>query len=156
MSLTYDQKSEIRLAFDEAFVPAEQRRDRRIAYRVEADICGWKRNREGEPFRIRIDDFSTGGVKLIHTSKLNAGNQYLLSVPRKNLPALVVLMTVIWCKRQADETFQIGMELSSVMDRTHMGELYDALQAPPRVTSPRLKFMLLLFGIVGLTTTLII
>ena len=61
VSLTYDQKSEIRLAFDEAFVSPERRRSTRIAYQVAAQISEWKRNRESEPFAVQIEDFSPTG-----------------------------------------------------------------------------------------------
>jgi len=50
MPLTYDQKSEIRIAFDEAYIPADRRRDLRVKYRVEAQICSWQNNKQGLPW----------------------------------------------------------------------------------------------------------
>src|SRR4051812_1930442 len=37
MSLTYDQRSEIRMAFDEAYVPPERRRAARVKHQVDAE-----------------------------------------------------------------------------------------------------------------------
>src|SRR5438552_11767436 len=154
MSLTYDQKSEIRMAFDEAFVPPERRRDTRLRMRVDAQICPWKDNRQGEPFTVRIEDFSPGGVGLSHARPLAAGSEYLLRVPRPNMDELVVLLSVRRSKPQEDGNFHIGMELSSVMDRTSLGQLIDALKGHPRRNW--WKGFLLLFGIVGIGSAMIL
>src|SRR4051812_14658136 len=97
-NLTYDQRSEIRLAFDEAFVPPERRRDLRVQFRVEAQICPWKKNKQGEPFTIQIEDFSPGGVGISHNEPLPIGNEYLLRVPRVDMEELVVLLSVVRCR----------------------------------------------------------
>ena len=148
MSLTYDQKSEIRMAFDEAFVPPERRRDCRVQHRVEAQICPWQKKRQGEPFTVRIEDFSPGGVGLSHSEPLKIGNEYLLRVPRPDMDELVVLLSVVRCRPMDDGTFHVGMELSSVMDRTSMGQLIDALNNKPKRS--RWKLFFVIFGIVGL------
>ena len=36
----------------------DRRRDTRIKYRVDAEICAWHHNKQGDPFRVRIEDFS--------------------------------------------------------------------------------------------------
>jgi c-di-GMP-binding flagellar brake protein YcgR len=154
MSLTYDQKSEIRMAFDEAFVPPDRRRDMRVRLRVDAQICPWKKNRQGEPFTVRIEDFSPGGVGLMHAEPLPIGSEYLLRVPRPQMDELVVLLSVVRCRPMEDRTFLIGMELSSVMDRTSMGQLIDALQGPPRRSWWKILF--LLFGIAGIGSAMIL
>jgi len=155
MSLTYDQKSEIRMAFDEAFVPEpERRRDLRVKTRVEAQICAWKKNKQGEPFTVRIEDFSPGGVGLLHPTPLPTGSEYLLRVPRPEMDELVVLLQVVRCKPLEDGNFHVGMELCSVMDRTSMGQLIDALKGPPK---PRWwKICFLLFGIVGIGSAILL
>ena len=154
MSLTYDQKSEIRMAFDEAFVPAERRRDCRVRHRVEAQICPWLKNRQGEPFTVQIEDFSPGGVGLSHNEPLKIGSEYLLRVPRPDMDELVVLLSVVRSRPMDDGTFHVGMELSSVMDRTSMGQLIDALKGPPK---PRWwKICFLLFGIAGIGAVLLV
>jgi c-di-GMP-binding flagellar brake protein YcgR len=152
MSLTYDQKSEIRMAFDEAFVPADRRRDARYKLRVEAQICPWKKNQQGEPITVRIEDFSPGGVGLIHPEPLSVGSEYLLRVPRPEMDELVVLLSVVRCKPLAEGNFLLGMELSSVMDRTSLGQLIDALKGPPRRS--RWKLFFIAFGIVGICSAM--
>ena len=150
MSLTYDQKSEIRMAFDEAYVSPERRRHIRVKHQVTAEICPWSKGKQGAGFPIQIDDFSPTGVGLNHSTELPAGSQYLLKVPRPEMPELVVLLTVVRCVGLNDGTFQIGMELSSVMDRSVMGEFFDAITPPQPVMSRRIKILFLLLGIAGL------
>ena len=156
MPLTYDQKSEIRIAFDEAYVPPDRRRDIRVKYRVDATICAWKRNRQGEPFSVRIEDFSPGGVGVIHTEPLDLGNEYLIQVPRPNADDLVVLLTVVRCKQLEDGTYLLGMELSSVMDRTNLGQFVDALNTRRRITSRRTKVLFITLGVFSIGMSMLI
>ena len=156
MPLTYDQKSEIRIAFDEAYVPPDRRRDLRVKYRVEAELAPWVRNRQGEPLRVRIEDFSPGGVGVVHTGPLDLGNEYLLKVPRPGLDELVILLSVVRCHRLEDGTFLAGMELSSVMDRTNMGQFVDALNTRRRLTSRRTKVLFLMLAIFSLSMTMLL
>jgi len=153
MSLTYDQKSEIRMAFDEAFVPEERRRDTRMRHRVDAQIAPWKRNRQGEPFIVRIEDFSPGGVGLTHTDGLPLGSEYLLRVPRPHADELILLLSVVRCVPVEDGSFHIGLELSSVMDQTSVGSLIDAMRPPPSRLGKRTKLLFVLFGIAGICAT---
>ena len=156
MSLTYDQKSEIRIAFDEAYVPADRRRDLRIKYRVDAQICSWQDSRQGLPFGVRIEDFSPTGVGLVHHSPLDVGSEYLIKVPRPNSEELIILLTVARCKQQEDGTYLVGLELSSVMDRAHMGTFVEQLQTHRRGASRRLRWLVIVFGILGIGTSLLI
>jgi len=156
MPLTYDQKSEIRIAFDEAYVPADRRRDLRVKYRVEAQICSWQNNKQGVPFTVRIEDFSPSGVGLIHTAPLDLGSEYLIKVPRPNAEELIVLLTVVRCTQQEDGTHLVGLELSSVMDRTHMASLLNALSTHRRSSNRRLRWLVIVFGIVGIGASLLV
>ena len=156
MPLTYDQKSEIRIAFDEAYVPADRRRDLRVKYRVEAQICSWQNNRQGVPFTVRIEDFSPTGVGLVHSAPLDLGSEYLIKVPRPNAEELIVLLTVVRCVRHVDGSYLIGLELSSVMDRQHMGSFVNALQTRRRsVASSKLRWLVIMFGVIGIAVSLL-
>ena len=156
MPLTYDQKSEIRIAFDEAYIPADRRRDLRVKYRVEAQICSWQNSKQGLPFTVRIEDFSPTGVGLVHTAPLDLGSEYLIKVPRPHYDDLIILLTVVRCKQLEDGTYLVGLELSSVMDRSHMGQFVNTLQARRRGTSRRLRWLVIAFGIVGIAASMLI
>ena len=154
-TLTYDQKSEIRLAFDEAFVAPERRRSLRVKYQVEAQITQWHGRQQGLPFVVRIEDFSPTGVGMVHGAELPLNSQYLLKVPREKWGDLIVLMTVVRCEPREDGTFLIGLELSSVMDQAVLEKFVSGINGP-RVTSRRTRTLLILLGIFGLGLALLI
>ncbi|MEA2736611.1 MAG: hypothetical protein QOE14_3062 [Humisphaera sp.] len=156
MPLTYDQKSEIRIAFDEAYVPADRRRDLRVKYRVDAKICAWHNNQQGVPFTVRIEDFSPTGVGLIHNAPLDLGSEYLIKVPRPGAEELVVLLTVARCKQLEDGTYLVGLELSSVMDRSQMGQFVNARQTRRRGASRRTRWVVIAIGATGIGLSLLI
>ena len=148
--LTYDQRSEIRMAFDEAFIEPERRRDVRIKHKINAEICPWKGGRPGLPFNVAIEDFSPTGVGMIHTSSLEAGDEYLLRVPRKEASDLVLVLTVVRCKEQDNGQHLIGLELSSVVDQSALTEYVESLGPTDRRTSKRTKMLLCMLGIFGI------
>jgi hypothetical protein len=154
-TLTYDQKSEIRLAFDEAFVSPERRRSLRIKYQVEAQITEWRRGPHGLPFAVQIEDFSPTGVGMIHNAELPQGSHYLLKVPRQQFGDLIVLMTVVRSVQREDGNWQIGLELSSVLDQATLEKFVKDLD-PNRLTSRRTRFLLLALGVLGIGTALLI
>jgi c-di-GMP-binding flagellar brake protein YcgR len=156
MPLTYDQKSEIRIAFDEAYIPADRRRDLRVKYRVEAQICSWQNSKQGLPFTVRIEDFSPTGVGLVHTAPLDLGSEYLIKVPRPHYDDLIILLTVVRCKQLEDGTHLVGLELSSVMDRSHMGQFVNTLQTRRRGTSRKLRWLVILFAAIGIGISLLL
>ena len=156
MSLTYDQKSEIRMAFDEAFVPIDRRRELRIRHQVAAQIFPWNQNAQGRPLAVQIEDFSAIGLGLVHFTPMGIGDDYLLTIPRSGSNDLVVVISVVRCVRRSDGHYHIGLELSGVMDRSKAGELVDALRAGRRITSRKTKLLFLLFGIVGIGSSLLI
>ena len=156
MPLTYDQKSEIRMAFDEAYVPSERRRDIRVRHRVDAEISAWTRGRPGRAFHVRIEDFSPGGVGVVHDQPMEQGTEYLIKVPRPGADDLVVLLTVVCCRRLEDGTHWVGMELSSVMHRHSMGQLADALNTRRRLTSRRTKVLFIMLGMFSIGMSMLI
>lgn len=157
MSLTYDQRSEIRMAFDEAFVEPERRRSARIKHQVPAEVFEWKRGKLGASFGVQIDDFSPSGAGFAHHLPLPVGMQYLLRIPRPESDELLVLLTVVRCLQQAESQFQIGLEISSVMTRTAKGQLMDAINdGGGQVTSRRTKLLFLVLGISGIGVSLML
>ena len=155
MGLTYDQRSEIRMAFDEAFISPERRRSVRFTHHVDADIYEWKKGRQGLPFVVRIEDFSPAGVGMVHGTAMPVDRQYLIKVPRPQWGELIVLMTVVRCDKKDNGQFNIGLEISSILDQTVVDKLVDVLPGP-RVTTKRTKLLLLLFGISGIGISLIL
>lgn len=156
MSLSYDQRSQVRLAFDEAYVPSERRRDLRIRHRVDIELTPWEKGQCGRPFPSNVEDFSPTGVGISHSSPIKPGEMFLLNIPRRGTAALTVLLTCVRCSQREDGSYQIGMELSDVVDQPDAGQFVDAMRRRRRLTSRRTKILLLILGIYGLGISLLI
>jgi c-di-GMP-binding flagellar brake protein YcgR len=148
MSLTYDQKSEIRMAFDEAYVPADRRRSIRVKHQVPAEIVPFKKGRPGAALNVQIEDFSPVGVGMIHSSPLELGSDFLLKVPRAEYNDLLVLLTVARCIKRDDGNWQIGLEITSVLTRPIESLSNDSAEAVGMTQST--KFLMALLAVLGL------
>lgn len=156
MSLTYDQRSELRLAFEEAYVPDDRRRACRVKHRVEAKLAPFQ-GRKAPPIEVTIEDFSTTGVGLIYRQPLKVGAKYLLEVPRPDLRPIWVLLTVARTRPMDDGTFGVGLEASEILDPGNFktnpftGENIQTGSCTMRAITKRTKILFLLFGIAGLS-----
>jgi len=115
MALSYDQMSELTIAFQEAHIPADRRRSQRIKQRIAAEISEWENNRVGRTFGVTVEDFSTTGVGFVHSGRLKPGGQYLLEIPRPGQRPIAVLLTVVRCNELDGGLFSTQMEVSELM-----------------------------------------
>jgi len=156
MSLTYDQRSELRYAFEEAYVEPERRRACRIRHRVVARIAPWNGRRpRGDALQVTIEDFSTTGVGLVHTQALRQGDRYLLEVPRADKKPIWVVLRVARCLPMDDGTYGVGLEAIELLDAsTFNGNPFAVIanlsRTAVRVTTRRTKVLFLMFGIFGI------
>src|SRR5207253_1331973 len=77
MSLTYDQRSELRYAFEEAYVEPERRRACRIRHKVVARLAPWNGSRpRGHAIQVTMDDGTFGigleAMEIIDSSQFNS------------------------------------------------------------------------------------
>jgi hypothetical protein len=155
MSLTYDQRSELRYAFEEAYVEPERRRACRIRHKVLAKLAPWNGHRpRGHAIEVTIEDFSTTGVGLIHTQKLRENDHYLLEVPRADKKPIWVVLRVARCLPMDDGTFGVGLEAIELVDAGSLNcnpfvVIADLGRKAMRVTTRRTKVLFMTFGIVG-------
>jgi hypothetical protein len=110
MALTYDQVSEIRMAFQEAHVPSDRRRSQRVRHHVPAEITEWENNKAGRSFGVTIDDFSMTGVGIMHSGKLQLGKKYLLEIPRPGKRPLPIVLKVVRCAQTDGGMFEAKLE----------------------------------------------
>src|SRR5437762_12784808 len=109
MGLTYDQMSELNIAFQEANVPSDRRRSQRVKQRIAAEISPWKDNKAGMAFGVTIEDFSTTGVGIVHSGRLKLGSQYLLEIPRPGGQPLRAIFTTVRCSEIDGGLFTVRM-----------------------------------------------
>ena len=153
MTLSYDERSEIRWAFEEAYVEPERRRACRVKHKVPAKISPWKgKPRAVNPLEVTIEDFSTTGVGLIHTEALRIDDRFLLEVPRPERSPLWVVLRVVRCLPMDDGNYGVGLEACELLDSANysmnpftMSTTNQTEHRPGR----RVKILFLLFGIVG-------
>jgi hypothetical protein len=115
MSLTYDQLSELSIAFQEAHVPADRRRSNRIKQRIAAEITEWDDKKPGRTFGVMIEDFSTTGVGMTHNGRLKVGGRYTLEIPRPGHSPVKVLLTVVRCNEIDGGLFCTQMEANEIL-----------------------------------------
>jgi hypothetical protein len=156
MSLTYDQRSELRWAFEEAYVEPERRRACRVKHKVPAKLVPWRRGKPagGAPLDVTIEDFSTTGVGLIYTEPLKENQQYLLEVPRPQNKPMWVVLRVVRSLPMDDGTFGVGLEASELLDPAtfETNPFTDQNDRSRKSAMPkRMKIIFLLFGIAGIS-----
>ncbi len=116
MSLTYDQMSELSMAFQEAHVPADRRRFTRIKHQIAAEVTEWSKDGQpGRSFGVMIEDFSTTGVGMTHSGRLKPGHRYTLEIPRPDQPPVRVLLVVVRCHQVDGGLFTTQMEASEIL-----------------------------------------
>jgi hypothetical protein len=116
MSLTYDQMSELSMAFQEAHVPADRRRSNRIKQRIAAEITEWSHTGQpGRSFGVMIEDFSTTGVGMTHSGRLKPGHRYTLEIPRPAQPPIRLLLVVVRCDELDGGLFTTQMQASEIL-----------------------------------------
>src|SRR5436190_23199831 len=112
--LTYDETSEVRCAFEEAFVEPGRRRAIRTRHRIDVKITPWRKGQTADPISVVIEDFSPYGIGISHDIPLELGSHYILHVPRKGEDGLQVLLTVVR-RCQADvANYSIGLEATAI------------------------------------------
>ncbi|HEX8521489.1 MAG TPA: PilZ domain-containing protein [Tepidisphaeraceae bacterium] len=156
MSLSYDQRSEIRWAFEEAYVEPERRRACRVKHKVPAKLAFWKgKPKLVAPLDVTIEDFSTTGVGLVHSSPLKINECYLLEVPRGDRSPMWVVLRVVRCLPMDDGNYAVGLEAAELLDASGFDINPFAPDFPTNQPSTgakmnrRLKILFLLFGIAG-------
>jgi len=115
MSLSYDQLSELSIAFQEAHVPADRRRSNRIKQRIAAEITEWNDKTPGRTFGVMIEDFSTTGVGMTHNGRLKVGGKYTLEIPRPGHSPVRVVLTVVRCSEIDGGLFSTQMEANEIL-----------------------------------------
>ena len=155
--LTYDQMSEVRIAFNEAYVPIDRRRSPRMKTWCHAAICGWDGRRAGEPIAVVVTDFSTSGVGIKHTGRLKVGSRYLLEVPRPQRTPLRVLFTVVRCSETDGGMFDVELAPEEILDVIQHADRLNALKParPPAHLRPTLLAIALLLLALTLIASLL-
>jgi hypothetical protein len=149
--LTYDETSEVRCAFEEAYVEPGRRRAIRTRHRVNVKLAPWRKGQTGEPINVIIEDFSPYGIGITHDIAMDLGAHYVLRVPREGQDDMQVLLTVVR-RCQADAAnYSIGLEATAILNGNGDKVVRELDKYVNSVVSRRVKLLFLLFGIVAVT-----
>ena len=106
------------IALPTAAAPQDKRRAPRIAREGMIMVFPFRHGAQAQGLRARFKDVSAQGIGLILQQPLQAGDQFVVRLPRKDSgdPA-AILYTVVRCERKGEHEFRIGAELVCVMGR---------------------------------------
>ena len=149
--LTYDQTSEIRVAFEEAFIEPGRRRAIRYKQRVDVLLRPCRGHAVDTPINVSVEDFSSCGIGIVCFRALELGSNYMLRVPRQGQDDLEVIFTVVRLSQLDSSSYSIGLEATDVAEP---GKPLDVQvdKYMNSLMSRRTKILFLLFGIVSLAT----
>ena len=105
------------IALPTTAAPQDKRRAPRIAREGMIFVYPFRHGAQAQGLRARFKDVSAQGVGVILQQPLQAGDQFVIRLPRKNGEPASILYTVVRCERKGEHEFRIGAELVCVMGR---------------------------------------
>ena len=155
--LNYDRRAEIRLAYSVAFVPEERRSSARIEHSVTTHLIKWENLHQANRVDVQIEDFSATGVGATCKTPLAIGGEYLLHIPLARRDDLRVILVVRRCEANPDGGYRVGMEMTDLLDHGYATRLATSIRGQRRqLRSRRVLWLFMLFGIVGIMTSLLL
>jgi hypothetical protein len=94
----------------------DRRQNQRIRQQCVAEISPWVNNKAGTAFSVVLDNFSTAGVGMIHSGRLQVGSRYLLEIARPGQRPLASIFTVVRCDETDGGLFDVDLAADDVLD----------------------------------------
>jgi hypothetical protein len=151
--LNYDQTSEIRCAFEEAYIEPGRRRSVRFRQQVDVQLHPWNKGKTGDPVNVAVQDFSANGIGIVHPAPLELGSRFVLRVPRRDAEDMEVLFTVVRRCQIDPKSYSIGLEATALGQPGEQWHLPENKYANT-VMSRRVKILFVLLGILSFATCL--
>jgi hypothetical protein len=120
---------------------------------LNAELSPWTNEKAGISFGVTIVALTRNAVDIINNHRLTLGHHYLLEIPRaKQDPIITVCEITRTGQWKARANFEMPLT-----DPDHE-DLESRLRNMPqqRLTSKRTRTLFLLFGLIGLTATLLL
>ncbi len=118
-----------------------------------AELSPWTNEKAGISFGVTIVAFTRNAVDIIDNSRLTLGHHYLLEIPRAGQEPIIMV-----CEITRTGRWKARAEFEMPLTDPDHEDLESRLRnmPKPRVTSKRTRALFLLFGIAGLTATLLL
>jgi hypothetical protein len=92
--------------------------DRRSMGRIPMQKCmaiiPFKTGATGETINVWVRDISAGGIGLVYAHRMEAGDEFVIRLPRVDGSELAMLCTVTHCASLAPELFTIGASFNAI------------------------------------------
>lgn len=94
----------------------ERRQITRIETQAPMQIARYVDGSGADEFTVLTRDVSIGGVGLLQSNPMDAGDQIVVRLPRLERPPLFVLSHVTHCRRLADGIYGIGVQFNRLLN----------------------------------------
>jgi hypothetical protein len=123
---------------------SERRRADRIRRKVATQMVPWSIGTSPVPFQVVIEDISETGIGVIHTEPIETGKRYLVTVPRAYVDPIIIECTAVRCEQRGQRLYKIGLAATTKIEHV------EQTKRTMTLTTPRTKFLFLIFGAIGL------
>lgn len=91
------------------------RRALRMEYQTSAKITLCSGDMKDRPFTVTVKDFSLRGIRILLSTPLASGAQFIIEIPRKKTTPVAILCTVMHSTKSRNDQYSIGAEFTCVV-----------------------------------------
>lgn len=94
----------------------ERRQITRIESQCQVRIARYVNGSSTEEFSVLTRDISIGGIGLLQSVPMHAGEEIVVRLPRVDRPPLFVLSRITHCRQMADGIYGIGVQYCRLLN----------------------------------------
>jgi hypothetical protein len=122
----------------------EKRRAARAPLKQRATIVPYVAGVAAEPVGVEVRDFSSRGIRFLHSARLARGEQFVLQLAQRAGGPVTILCTVVHCRVTSEGPFSTGAEFTCVLRKekrttAKTGSLQRAAAAAPPGERERIR-----------------
>src|SRR4051812_39034106 len=92
---------------------ADRRKFPRIPHRANFDIRPLLSDGVGTPISVVLQDMSTSGLGILHSTPFHVGDQFQIPLTRELPEALTLICTCVRCEKLDEGLYSVGFEFNS-------------------------------------------
>ena len=96
-----------------ASATADRRTFPRVPHRANFDIRPLLSDGVGSPISVVLQDISTSGLGILHSTPLRVGDQYQIPLTRELPEKLTLICTCVRCEKLDEGLYSVGFEFNS-------------------------------------------
>ena len=141
-----DDRADMINAIEDASAPelSARRAADRIRRKVATQMVPWSVGMSPVPVQVVIEDISETAIGVIHSEPVEPGRKFLITVPRAYMDPIVIEGAATRCEQRGQRLYKIW--LASTTPIEHVEQAKQSMT----LTTPRTKFLFLIFGAISL------